>query len=736
MTSAISVEEQSTWVSDFGPVPYESLDLDSQQYEVRSFWLADFRIKAIGEAIAFAAKFDSPEVFAAFLDIKGDEGYIHFEIKANTRPMTLSLRYAADRWSAVDGRGAHVRSKVTNSDTAIISRGVLTVFHAFLDAELLAKICEQLEITPEMQSKLFTRVNFKEKTFSLVASEAESNEFPPQKPYKTSIIPQSPAKTGESMNAQEETAETAQNPAASVEPSQTEATASDAGTTESGSPQNLDTSAVEIARAEVVAWAGGAAPDEAVEEEEKTESATEAQVEPQAPVQTAAEIAETTGQLNSAPAVETIETAAVEHTTAQVDAPTESAVSETTPATKTPEAAPEAGSAESNSAPQSTSSADTSAPAPGSEAGQSSESSHGSEPTSKAPAVEATTQSQNSPAPSASQEPAVQTEAPRPLAEPLTAQHNRTLQNKNKIQNQGDNQSARSDRPAAQNAAKNSDSGVLGKLAVKDNDDRNNDRNKREKSNRDNNASQKPSNDSQNSAQNRTTNFAPQNNRSIEAPRAVDTTPKYHTYSQSEVDSLVKRSADAVTASVSSKINKQTKTVEDTLKNQEFLFKQALEQINKQTETANQKLEKALTELGSASSKQKDEFRDTLSKEVEEIKSQMSKKVNQSVKVIDSKLEQLSEVKKPKPAPAQKASATARNQGLNPNVLLTILGVVVLLSLVNGIMSFNAFERIGNLENALKTTQSTSTQGDVPIPDLMKDQINKENSTAPAPVQP
>ena len=245
MTSALTVPEETTWVSDFGPIPYETLDLSSKAYEVRSYWLADFRLKAIGEALGFAAKFESPEVFSAYLDIKGDEGYIYFEIKTNTRPMTLSLRYSAERWSAVDGRGAHTTRKISHSETAVKSRGALTIYHAFLDKELLNKVCEQLEIPVETQEKLLTRINFKEKTYSLVASEDAASDFPSQKPYKTSIIPISPIKAGESMNAQEEMADATQTQTASAEPSTTETAASDSNAT-------VETSATDAARADLL----------------------------------------------------------------------------------------------------------------------------------------------------------------------------------------------------------------------------------------------------------------------------------------------------------------------------------------------------------------------------------------------------------------------------------------------------------------------------------------------------
>lgn len=696
MTSALTVPEETTWVSDFGPIPYDALDLSSKPYEVRSYWLADFRLKAIGEALGFAANFESPEVFSAYLDIKGDEGYIYFEIKTNTRPMTLSLRYSADRWSAVDGRGAHTTRKISHSETAVKSRGALTVYHAFLDKELLNKVCEQLEIPIETQEKLLTRINFKEKTYSLVAPEDAAGDFPSQKPYKTSIIPISPIKAGESMNAQEEMADATQTQTASAEPSTTETAASDSNAT-----QAVETSATDAARADLLAWvtseetpAHDSSPAEKQPEAPVVENAVEAAPPSDSPaVEAPAPEAETSTQAAE------VATPAAEVQTPAAEVPTPAAEVQTPSA----EVSTPAGEVSTPSAEVSTPSAEVST----------------SSAEVSTPAVEAV----NAEAPV---ETAAEVSAPSSPAEQASAAVEAPAEpEKKKAEMWKTPAELRSEKPATQNAAKTSDSGVLGKLAVKNNDEKQN-RDKRD--NRENNK------DRSNNSQGRT-NFAPQNNRSLEAPRPVESTPKYHTYSQSEVDSLIKKSAENVANSVTSKINKQTKVVEETLKNQEFAFKQALEQINKQAEAANQKLDKAVAELTSASAKQKTEYKESFEKEIEEFKSQINKKVNQGIKVIDSKLEQVPEVKKQKPAPTPKA-APAAGPNINPNLLFAILAVVILCTIVNVIISFNSFERISNLENAAKTTTSPSTTTDVPIPDLMKDQINKETTTAPSPVQP
>lgn len=741
MTSLTTTPEETTWVSDFGPIPFDSLDLASHEYEVRSYWLADFRLKTIGESLGFAAKFDSPEVFSAYLDITGDEGYIFFEIKTNTRPQNISLRYAADRWDAVDGRAAHTKLKNPYSETTIKSRGALTVYHAFLDAELLAKVCEQLEITAETQSKLLARVNFKEKTYSLVASEEAVNDFPPQKPYKTSIIPKSPTGAGKQMNAQEETADTILT-TASAEPSLTPTAASGSSPLETATETGEGAPAinVESARAEILAWA-------TADEKKETESAKdEPSIASESPAQSAVE---STPAVDAAPVAETpqaVEAAPVVETPQAVAA---------TPVVETPQAVEEAPTAEPQaveaSAPEvaevpveppveATPAAETSAPleevttpaeSPKAEATESSAPVEATKP-SEAPAqtVEAAAATPEQTA--AATEDASKTEPKKPEVWRTPAE-------------------IRAERPAgqSQNAAKTSESGVLGKLAAKSdsgNRDKKDNRDGREnnRDKKDNRESRENFNASQrsNPSQNRT-NFAPQTNRSIEAPRPVESTPKYHTYSQSEVDNLIKKSAENVSNSISSKINKQTKLVEDSLKNQDFAFKQALESINKQTEIANDKLDKAVRELTSASNQQKEEYKQAFNKEIEEFKNQMNQKVNQGVKIIDSKLEKLAEVKitsTKQKAIAPKAQAATAASSINKGLIIGI-AVVALLALVNIVIMIGAIDRITKLENASPATKATTgTEGEVPIPDLMKDQIKQETTppatATPAPVQP
>jgi len=529
MSTATVIEAETNSISEFGPVPDDLLDLTNKQHELRMYRLATDKTKAIGEALGFAAAFESTEVLAAYADITGDESYFNFEIKFNTRPQTIALRYK-ERWSPVESSG----SRKPTTETPVKDRSQKTVYHAFLEATILERIATLLRIEQEPLSKLLIRINFKDKTLALVATEDAAAYLPDMEAFKTVHIPrtqvqQEQQEETESMNDQNDTPEAAED----LSDSQPEVQPASPG-------------------------------EESSESQPQQEQVGELISQADSPAQTEeSPVAETPAQ--AAPAV-------------QETAPVKEAAQTAAPSARVSE-----------------------------------------------------------PAPKADVPPAPKQSAPKEYATPKSS----------------------------------------------------------------------------------TMSQAP-------AGRSSDTTPKYHTYSQSEVDTLIKRSAENVTNTVTTKINAQTKAVKETLKNQEYAFNQSLDKLTKHMDEANAKLDKATAELNNASSKQMDSFRASLNKELEDFKTSFNKQVLPGIKLLDARLEQLADVKK----------QTQNPGGINPGMLMGVMVAVAIVSVVNLFIGWYAFDRISNLEKShselmLKTAPSATS--DVPVPDLMKDQINKETpATTPA----
>lgn len=545
MTAVTPAEESTTFISDFGPVPSDTLDLTKSKYEVRMYRMSTERTKQLGEALGFSAQFDSEEVFDAFADVWKDEGYITFEMKSNTRPMTISLRYKSDRWSPVE---THTPNKRETESELPKTRGVKTIYHAFLDTTVLDRLAELLRIKPESLTKLFYRINLKTKTYALAAADDAVEHFPEAESFKTAIIPRK------------------------IIPTETQSDTTDDTTGELKHMSDQDDANDSV---EDLSQDSAPAAELTAEQNAEDVSASEISSQDKSPEQTSE------------------------------DTQTAEATAEEKPAA---EKAVEV-------------------------------------PAAEKPAAEK----------------AVETRAEKPAAEKSAPKFEQSS-----AKSFDATPSARPERAPMR-------------------------------------AEPAPKQSSSSSSQ-----------------------AKYHTYSQSEVDNLIRRSAENITSSVTTKINQQTKTVEKNLKNQEYAFNQTLEKLTKQMEQANAKLDKASNDLNSGSAKQMEEFRSQLNKELDDFKSNFDKKVVPGIKLLDARLEQLAEVKK--------QNQTQTIGGMNPGVLVGVVVAIVIIAVVNLVISWYAFERISNLEKShaeLMMKSVPSGNSDVPVPDLMKDQIDKEQKSTP-----
>ncbi len=568
MTAVTPVEESTTFISDFGPVPSDTLDMTKSKYEIRMYRMSTERTKQLGEALGFSAQFDSEEVFDAFADVWKDEGYITFEMKSNTRPMTISLRYKSDRWSPVE---THTPNKRETESELPKTRGVKTIYHAFLDTTVLDRLAELLRVKPESLTKLFYRINLKTKTYALAAADDAVEHFPEAESFKTAIIPRKAI------------------------PTETQSDTTDDTTGELRHMSDQDDA------------------NDSVEDLSQ----------------------------NSEPAAELTD----EQTAGDVPASEPSAQDKL----------PEQTSGATHAAEETTEETPTAEKPAGEKAVET--------PVSEKPADEKPVEA------SAAEKPAVE----KPI--------------ETRVEKPGAEKSAPK---FEQSSAKSFDA----------------------------TPSARP--------ERAPMRAEPAPKQSSSSSSSSSSQAKYHTYSQSEVDNLIRRSAENITSSVTTKINQQTKTVEKNLKNQEYAFNQTLEKLTKQMEQANAKLDKASDDLNAGSAKQMEEFRSQLNKELDDFKSNFDKKVVPGIKLLDARLEQLAEVKK--------QNQTQTIGGMNPGVLVGVVVAIVIIAVVNLVISWYAFERISNLEKShaeLMMKSVPSATSDVPVPDLMKDQIDKEQKSAP-----
>ncbi|MBX9667255.1 MAG: hypothetical protein K2X93_06535 [Candidatus Obscuribacterales bacterium] len=542
MTNSTDSEEDLMWISGFGPIPFDMLDVAKHEHELRVYSLSEASTKTLRDTLAFAAQFSSDEVFTAYADITNDEAYFTFEIRGNTRPQTLSLRYMADRWSAVESHGANSTS--ARKAGASTKTRVKTVYHAFLDADLVSKVSNELRVTPDEISLI--RINFKERTFSLVAQSDKANALPGES-IQSSLIPRVESTTDATMTPAE------QSPTNPSDEANSDGSANqEKPSTEANANQNI-------------------AKSEGTSSKQEQADATPKVVS------------------NSDPSQEVT----ADFTPDLIDAA--------------------AGFASASAA-------------------------MASEP----------------------MEPAI--EAEKKDSEEPEGREIKTFQS-----HPGKDAPQKVGRPAQ--------------------------------------SSEKVS-------------FEPPKQSSVSSSGAA----KYDTYSRSEVERLIKKSAENVTTTVTSKMNAHQKSLKEGLNNHEFAVKQSVEKLKLQVEEATKKLNSATTDLNSKSEEHTDQFKTSLKKEMDEFRCQMSKNMSPTIKALEAKLEQLNNDAKKKVDVAPKSTGPSR--GLLIGVMLAV-GLAV----INLIVGYFAFERISALEkeNAkLMTKTGSPTVTDVPIPDLMKEQMDKE----------
>ncbi len=177
----------------------------------RLITLAKPKLKSISDALGFTARFESPHVKSAYVDIFEDEGRITFEITRNTKPQDIGLRYMRERWEATEQSGAAERERKAKAES------LLTRYtSSSLPKETLTQLIECLELKDvsfDSGSAAFVRVNFKEETAILIDDAAiddaaddlqsESTKPPEAQESPTLLTPAESSKPDSKLNSSE-----------------------------------------------------------------------------------------------------------------------------------------------------------------------------------------------------------------------------------------------------------------------------------------------------------------------------------------------------------------------------------------------------------------------------------------------------------------------------------------------------------------------------------------------------
>jgi hypothetical protein len=170
------------WIAEFGLVENQHLEPE-RTYCGRLYRLSPEQSKAVSESAGFSARFDMSAVRTACMDVYKTEGSIIFEIERNSKPGDVSLRRAGDRWN--------VQELMDKSADGLRPWRKYEYKASFLPDKVLSQVAEALQISPDDKGKLFLRVNFKERTFGIIADEKYPEVFP-SGDFAAFVIPPAP----------------------------------------------------------------------------------------------------------------------------------------------------------------------------------------------------------------------------------------------------------------------------------------------------------------------------------------------------------------------------------------------------------------------------------------------------------------------------------------------------------------------------------------------------------------
>jgi hypothetical protein len=175
-------EQADFQVPDFGALNPGLLE-SGKTYYCHAYRMSDEVAKAVTEHTSFTACFDSPNMRTATMDLWKNQGRVVIEIERNARPKEISVRYPKDRWNVLEAQAIGAEG---------VKPSIKTEYGALvLGPKVFAGIAESLRISADLMQQILLRLNFKEKTFSIIAPESLSAQLPADK-TASSVVPACP----------------------------------------------------------------------------------------------------------------------------------------------------------------------------------------------------------------------------------------------------------------------------------------------------------------------------------------------------------------------------------------------------------------------------------------------------------------------------------------------------------------------------------------------------------------
>ncbi len=169
----------------------------------------------------------------------------------------------------------------------------------------------------------------------------------------------------------------------------------------------------------------------------------------------------------------------------------------------------------------------------------------------------------------------------------------------------------------------------------------------------------------------------------------MESTPKYATYSRSEIDNMLKQQAETVASALGSKISSQQRVFQEAAEKQEKSFAKLSDAFVAQFDQTRVRLEKTSKDSEQVVKTELETFKKELGKELENYRAQINKTVVPVAKFIEDKnTEQPKKAaKEQSPPPAAKNQVPSQSDSyIKPLVLSNLVLGIILLATIFGIV--------------------------------------------------